>query len=282
MAHPALAALLCLGQLPSLELTLLGMLTVFSGYTAVYAINDVVDYRIDKEKMSQGLYSDSKEYLDGLLVRHPIAKGVLSLKQGIWWVSIWTLVALMGAYLLNPICIYIFIGGCLLEGIYCKLWRVSPLRALVNGIVKPLGAMAAMYVVDPSPSPMLLTAIFLWIFCWEIGGQNIPADWSDIEEDRAFKAKTIPVILGVVKAGILLLILLVASFFLNIFVFLIAPVSFDLWTYLAVVAVNCYLLLLPALRLLETYDRADVMVLFNKSSLLPLYVLFITLFSLVL
>jgi 4-hydroxybenzoate polyprenyltransferase len=282
MAHPALAALLCLGQLPSLELTLLGMLTVFSGYTAVYAINDVVDYRIDKEKMSQGLYSDSKEYLDGLLVRHPMAKGVLSLKQGIWWVSIWTLVALMGAYLLNPICIYIFIGGCLLEGIYCKLWRVSPLRALVNGIVKPLGAMAAMYAVDPSPSPMLLTAIFLWIFCWEIGGQNIPADWSDIEEDRAFKAKTIPVILGVVKAGILLLILLVASFFLNIFVFLIAPVSFDLWTYLAVVAVNCYLLLLPALRLLETYDRADVMVLFNKSSLLPLYILFITLFSLVL
>jgi len=281
MAHPAVAALLCLGQLPSLGKTFLGMLTVFSGYTAVYALNDVVDYRTDKEKMAQGLYSDSKEYLDGVLVRHPIAKGVLSLKQGLCWVLLWSLVALLGAYLLNPICMYIFIGGCILEGIYCKLWRVSPLRALVNGIVKPLGAMAAMYAVNPSPPPMLLAAMFLWIFCWEIGGQNIPADWSDIEEDRMFNAKTIPVIFGVVKAGILLLILLVASFFLNIFVFFIAPVSFDLWVYLTVVAVNCYLLLLPALRLLETNDRADVVVLFNKSSCLPLSILVITLFSLI-
>jgi 4-hydroxybenzoate polyprenyltransferase len=281
MAHPAVAALLCLGQLPSLGKTLLGMLTVFSGYTAVYALNDVVDYRTDKEKMAQGLYSDSKEYLDGVLVRHPMAKGVLSLEQGLLWVFIWALVALLGAYLLNPICMYIFIGGCVLEGTYCMLWRVSPLRALVNGIVKPLGAIAAMYAVDPSPSPMLLAAMFLWIFCWEIGGQNIPADWSDIEEDRTFNAKTIPIIFGVVKAGILLLILLVVSFFLNIFVFLIARVSFHLWAYLTVVAVNCYLLLLPALRLLETHNRADAMFLFNKSSYLPLSTLLITLFSLV-
>ena len=24
--------------------------------------------------------------------------------------------------------------------------------------------------------------IFFWLFFWEIGGQNIPADWHDIEE----------------------------------------------------------------------------------------------------
>jgi 4-hydroxybenzoate polyprenyltransferase len=282
MAHPAMAALLCLGRFPSFGTTLLGILTVFSGYTAVYALNDLVDYRTDKEKMAQGLYSDSTEYLDGVLVRHPMAKGALSLKQGLLWVLLWGVVALSGAYLLNPVCMYIFIGGCVLESIYCLLWRVSPLRTLVNGVVKPLGAMAAVFAVNPSPSPMLLIGVFLWIFCWEIGGQNIPADWADIEEDRRFNAKTIPVIFGAVKAGIISFILLIISFFLNIFVFLIAPLSFNLWAYLTVVVVNCYLLLLPALKLLETNDRANVMILFNKSSYMPLATLLVTLFALIL
>lgn len=281
MAHPAAAALLCLGHFPSVGRTLLGLLTVFSGYTAVYALNDVVDYHTDKEKMTGGLYSDSQEYLDGVLERHPMAQGALSFKQGVWWVFLWALVALFGAYLLNPVCMYIFLGGCMLEGIYCKLWRVSPWRTLVNGIVKPLGSIAAMYAVHPSPPPVLLATIFLWIFCWEIGGQNIPADWADIEEDRRFNAKTIPVVFGTVKAGILLMVLLTVSFFLNILVLRAAQISFELWAYLAVVAVNLYLLLLPAIRLYETKNRVDVMVMFNKSSYLPLPILFITALSLI-
>ena len=50
IATPALAALLCLGHFPPLVTTLLGVITVFSGYTAVYALNDLVDYRTDREK----------------------------------------------------------------------------------------------------------------------------------------------------------------------------------------------------------------------------------------
>ncbi len=276
MAHPATAALLCLGHFPSPDKIILGILTVFAGYTAVYALNDVVDYHTDKEKMSHGLFSDSREYLDGVLVRHPMAQGVLSFHKGLLWVILWGVVALLGAYLLNPVCMYIFIGGCVLEGIYCKLWRVSPLRALINGIVKPLGSIAAMYAVDPTPPLLLMALIFSWIFFWEIGGQNIPADWADIEEDRIFKAKTIPVILGTVKSGILLIALLMISFFLNILVFFAAPISFTFWSYLFVVAVNCYLLLRPAAKLYETKDRNDVMVLFNKASYLPLLILLIT------
>jgi hypothetical protein len=42
------------------------------------------------------------------------------------------------------------------------------------------------------------------------------------------------------------------------------------------------LLLLPALNLLENNDRANVMVLFNKSSYLPLTILLITLLALIL
>jgi 4-hydroxybenzoate polyprenyltransferase len=282
MAHPAIAALLCLGEFPSITKIILGLLTVFSGYTAVYALNDVMDYRTDKDKMRQGLYSDSQDYLDGVLVRHPMAQGILNYYSGIIWALSWALIALLGAYLLNPVCMYIFIGGCVLESIYCKLWRVSPFRALVNGVVKPLGSMAAMFAVDPTPPPLLLLSVFLWIFCWEIGGQNIPADWADIEEDRMFNAKTIPVTLGTVKAGILLLGLLVVSFFINIWVLFIAPLSFSLWAYLAAVAINYYFLLLPAKRVYETKDRADVMIMFNKASYLPLPILLVTVLTIVL
>jgi 4-hydroxybenzoate polyprenyltransferase len=45
LAAPALSALLWLGQFPSPWIVAIGLLTAFSGYTAVYALNDLVDYR---------------------------------------------------------------------------------------------------------------------------------------------------------------------------------------------------------------------------------------------
>ena len=51
LAAPALAALLWLGHFPPLGVIALGLLTVFAGYTAVYALNDVVDCRVDQEKL---------------------------------------------------------------------------------------------------------------------------------------------------------------------------------------------------------------------------------------
>ena len=53
MATPGLAAMLWLGKVPSLPVLLLGILTAFAGYTAVYALNDVVDYRVDREKIRE-------------------------------------------------------------------------------------------------------------------------------------------------------------------------------------------------------------------------------------
>jgi hypothetical protein len=48
LATPALAALLCYGGLPPFGVIILGLLTGFAGYTAVYALNDLVDYRVDQ------------------------------------------------------------------------------------------------------------------------------------------------------------------------------------------------------------------------------------------
>jgi len=64
MTTPCLAALLWLGAFPPFKVILVGLLTVFAGYSAVYALNDLIDYRSDKKKMEEGLFQDSDSYLD--------------------------------------------------------------------------------------------------------------------------------------------------------------------------------------------------------------------------
>jgi 4-hydroxybenzoate polyprenyltransferase len=270
MAGPALAALLCLGHFPPLQVTLIGLITLFAGYTAVYALNDVIDYQTDKKKVRIGGYCDGENYLDGALIRHPMAKGALSLSAGLLWTICWGLVALAGAWWLNPVCLYIFLTGCILEGLYCILWRVSPLRAVVNGLVKTLGAVAAVYAVNPAPSILFLSVLFLWIFCWEIGGQNIPNDWTDIEEDRHFKAQTIPIRLGTQRASIISMAALTATLFLNFILLWVSPLVFSPLLLAAALAVNVWLLLWPALQLAQEQERRAAMILFNKASYYPL------------
>jgi 4-hydroxybenzoate polyprenyltransferase len=273
IATPALAALLCLGRFPSFRTTLLGLITVFAGYTAVYALNDLVDYRTDREKVRSGGYGDGEEFLDGVLVRHPLAKDALTLPEGMLWAGGWALVAMAGAWLLNPVCFYIFLGGALLETIYCLLLRVTPLRALINGIVKSLGAVAAVFAVNPQPSIMFLAILTGWILFWEIGGQNIPNDWTDIDEDRRLKAKTIPVKLGLGRAAMLSMACLVAAFMSTFLLVWISPLAFGPVLLLAVAGLGVWLLLLPALRLVEASDRRRAMDLFNKASHFPLSLL---------
>ena len=273
LATPAMAALLCLGRFPSPAVVLLGLITVYAGYTAVYALNDLVDYRTDREKVRVGGYNDGEDFLDGVLVRHPLAKGVLTLPEGILWAAGWAVVAMVGAWLLNPICFYIFLAGGVLEVVYCRLWRVTPLRAVVNGVVKSLGAVAAVFAVDPHPSPIFLGVLLGLVFFWEIGGQNIPNDWTDIEEDRHFKAKTIPVKLGLARAALMSQACLVAAYLLTFLLIWISPLTFGAIHLLAVAGLGLWLLLLPVLRLVEQNDRRKAMDLFNKASHYPLSLL---------
>jgi 4-hydroxybenzoate polyprenyltransferase len=281
MAAPALAALLCVGHFPPLPVTLIGIITVFAGYTAVYALNDIVDLRTDRLKVAIGGYRDDESYVDGLMIRHPMAKGALRLPAGLAWAGGWAVIALAGAFWLNPACVYLFAAGCLLEGVYCRLWRVTPLRSLINGAVKTLGAIAAAFAVDPSPPIPFLCFLFMWLFMWEIGGQNIPNDWTDIEEDRRFNAQTIPVRLGLRRATSLIVICLVAALFLSLAVLWASPLPFGVFYLLAALAIHVFMLLRPAFLLGHHRRRGDAMALFNKASYYPLAVLLLVLVRLV-
>jgi 4-hydroxybenzoate polyprenyltransferase len=280
MATPVLAALLCLGHFPSLAVTIVGLIAVFAGYTAVYALNDLIDYRVDKKKVCIGGYCDGEGYIDGALMRHPLAKGALSWSAGLLWMICWALIAMAGAWWLNPVCLFIFLGGCVLEGVYCLLWRVTPLRAVVNGVVKTLGGVAAAFAVNPAPSWLFLLTLFLWLFFWEIGGQNIPNDCTDLEEDRHFKSQTVPIRLGLRRSALICLVTLTATLFLNFALVGVSPLVFGPLLLAATLAVNIWLLLWPALQLAEQPERSSAMQLFNRASYYPLATLVLVLIGL--
>ena len=273
MCTPAFGALLWLGQIPSLFIVVIGLITTFAGYTAVYALNDVVDYKVDKQKAARGGLSSNGNDLDGLLVRHPMAQGFLSFKEGVFWSLAWSLMALIGAFILNPICVLIFVGGCALETIYCLLWRVSPFRTFISGAVKTSGAIAAVFAVDPSPSGIYLIMLFLLLFFWEIGGQNIPNDWSDYYEDRQMDAKTIPIRWGLSIANRIILITIALSLGMSAVIFYFSRADYGFIFVVLSLAVGGYLLLLPALKLNDSRKRSDALALFNKASYYPLALL---------
>jgi len=270
MATPGLAALLWLGEFPSLGTVVIGLITTFAGYTAVYALNDLVDYRTDKEKLRLGGFQDSRNYLDAAIIRHPLAQGFLTVKEGFTWAGVWSVVALLGAFLLNPVCVLIFLAGCSLEIIYCLMWKISPFRSLVSGAVKTSGALAAIFAVDPDPSIPFLLVLFLWLFFWEIGGQNIPNDWAEIEEDRQLQARTILVQYGAEKASGIILGSLVLAVVMNLLLVRMPFQRFEVPYLAAFLLIELVLLILPAYRLFKTRQRGDALTLFGKASYYPL------------
>ncbi len=269
LATPALSALLWLGAFPSPWVVSVGLLTAFAGYTAVYALNDLVDYRNDLERARNGLIKDSTDYLDRVFVRHPLAQGVLSYRKGLAWAAFWALIALAGAYTLGTICALLFIGGVVLEATYCLLLKVTHLRVLVSGLVKTLGGIAAVFAVDPSPSPVFLILLFLFLFSWEVGGQNLPADWHDIDQDTELGHTTIPVLWGAKASSRLILSSLVFAVLLGTYM-LSAGRHYSFFCTAGSLVLGLFLLIEPAYRASRTTSINDVDVLFAKASLYPL------------
>lgn len=273
MTTPVFGACLWLGGLPDIGVILLGIITVFSGYTAVYALNDVVGYRVDRRSMREvgTLGKDRSNDLDSALVAHPMAQGLLSFSEGILWTLFWSVLAITGAYLLNPVCALIFLAGCLLEAVYCLLLKVSPLRTVVAGVVKTLGTMAAVYAVDPSPAPLFVASLFLVLFLWEIGGQNIPNDCTDVEGDIRQGARTLTISLGVRGSAALMIVTLALAVPLTFLPLYLSPFHFGPPATFAVLFMGGWLLLLPACRFQSRLGKEEAMSLFNRASYYPLF-----------
>ena len=119
MTAPVLTALLWLGHFPTPGVLLLGMVTAFAAYTAIYAVNDLADYHTDTANYGGGTV-DTTGYLDAVFVRHPLAQGKLGLGQGKAWALGWGVLALAGAWALNPACAGLLLLGAGLEVVYAS------------------------------------------------------------------------------------------------------------------------------------------------------------------
>jgi 4-hydroxybenzoate polyprenyltransferase len=279
LAAPALSALLWLGHFPAWEKVGLGLLTAFSGYMSVYALNDVVDYRGDREKIRRKGVRTLNGDVDSFLSLHPMALGTLTAREGFIWMLGWALLALLGSFLLSPICTGIFLIACLLEITYCRLLRITYLRGILSGIVKNSGGIAAVFAVDPHPSPLFLAVLFAWFFFWEIGGQNIPNDWIDLEEDQELQAKTIPVRFGPRASMSIIFSSLIAAVGLGAAMYWVLPAGLGMLYPAAAILGGFYFLLLPAYHLSRTKASREISLLFNRASYYPVFMLLMIILS---
>ena len=282
LATPMAVALLCIGRFPDFSTILIGMITVFAGYTCIYALNDVTDYNLDRRRMGDIGVEPVCFDLDCIFVRHPLAQGLLPLMGGVAWTVFWGVVALTGAVLLNPVCAGIFIIGAILEVIYCKLYQWTQWKILIAAVVKTLGSLAAIFAVNPEPPVTFVLMICIWIALWEVGGQNIPNDLVDMDEDGRLGGKTIPVVYGPNSAVMLIIIALISSFLLGLGLVFMSPIQMEGVYLLGGLLSGVFFLLLPLKTFLAGGDTSKAINLFNRASLYPVGILSTTVFCLLL
>ena len=116
---------------------------------------------------------------------------------------------------------------------------------------------------------LFLVFLFLVIFFWEIGGQNAPNDWTDIEEDRRLGARTIPVAAGLERTRDIIMGTLLLALLATLVMFLLSQTAFVAFDYLLTLAVGTALLLWPAWILYDSRRKIDAMRLFNRASYFP-------------
>lgn len=273
LAAPGFAAVIWLGQIPNWKITLLGLATGFAAYTAVYALNDLMGISGDREKFSRGAIKEGYA-VEASALRYPLAQDALSRRAGLIWFLVWFALALLGSWFLNPIIILVLTAAALLEILYCLLHKVTYWRVIISGLVKSGGPMAAALMVDPSPELLRLLPLFGWVFFWEVGGQNVPADWNDTEEDRRLNAKTIPLQLGFRTAGQISLTALFLSILISLVLARISPANLG-WMYgIGALLAGFFLLLLPAWRLYRNREDGRLAArLFDRASWYPLAML---------
>ena len=271
IAMPGFAALLWLGHFPTWQVLGVCLVTALAGYTAIYALNDLIGVKDDKEKVVGGLKAGYA--VEASNMRYPLAQNLISMKGGLAWFAFWFAIAVIGIWWLNPWILLILFGAAVLEVVYVKLLKLTWWRTLISALVKSAGPVAAVFAVIPEPSWAGLALMLAWLMPWEIAGQNIPADWNDIEEDRRIGARTIPLVFGLRAASVLVVLLLSLTVALSVLLLQLSPLALGWPFQLALVVAGLFLLVLPAIRLARTLDGRQAARLFDRASLYPLALL---------
>ncbi len=280
VATPAMAALLYLGRFPDYFTIILGLVTAFAGYTAVYALNDIVDVRVDRQRLSLSSTEQQLFDVDEIFVRHPVAQGLISYGDAILWFLFWGSIAIVGAWALNPYCGLLFVLSASLEAVYCRLLKISHLKIVPSAIVKASGGVAGVLAVDPDPSMAFVGILILWLASWEIGGQNIANDIVDMDNDSRVNARTTLTVKGLKDAIFYLVLASGMAFLGGLAIYAVSGQGVG-WLYpLGAGFLGWYLIIGPARDLYMEPEPVTASRLFNRASYLPLAFLVLTTISL--
>jgi 4-hydroxybenzoate polyprenyltransferase len=278
VAQPALGAWLAAGGFPGLRVTLLGLVAATAGFLSVFALNDLLDRRADAEAVriaadqtvtaprpfGEGPAADvpgGTEFdLDVAFMRHPLAQGALSLREGVLWVTGLGLVSLVTAFLIRPVCALLFAACVCLEALYCGLRRRSWLKFLPAGIMVGLGGLAGWLAVGTMGPPA--GAFFALLLVWEIAGRNLSNDLADRHGDALVGITTVATVFGPAasRVGILTGALIIPF---------VGALQQGTALLRALLGLACLATMtVPAIRLWRR-GEADAQRYFNQASLLP-------------
>lgn len=275
LAQAALATVLALKGLPSLRIVLMGSIACLSGSYALTATNDLFDYQIDKERLKH-LRTVEGFDVGQIFIRQPLARGIICFRTGVIWILSLSTISLIFAYLIKPSLVFVALIIGLLVITYSALSRLSVLKLIIVGILVSLGAAAGWLAVSNHSN--LLLIFVLWMFFWEIGGRNIPNDFTDLEEDENLDLKTIPVKLGKKRASQICFTCLLVSFGISIILAILADIN--QFFVIAVSLIGFTMLLVPGYRLLRKPEPQVSLRLFNFACFYPFTVLTALLLSL--
>lgn len=198
ISEPAAGALLAAGAFPSLRVVSLGLVAALAGYFCVYSLNDLLDLKADREDLS--LSPDDPEawrpevtHLDITTLRHPVAAGALPLWAAATWVTVLGVVGLVAAYLLRPLCAWLFLGCAALEVVYCSLRQRTWLKVVPAATLVAMGGLAGWFAVGKATWGAL--AFFFLLFGWEVS-RNLSNDLADVSHDRRVGITTLASIHG--------------------------------------------------------------------------------------
>ena len=188
VSEPVLGAMLATGTIPSLRVCLLGVLAALAGYLCVYSLNDLLDLRADREEIRVSspdplAWKPEVPHMDVMTLRHPVAAGALPL-----WAAIdlgracWGSIGLAAAYLLRPLCAYLFVGCAALGDHLLQPAPPAPgSKSSRPRTMVAVGGLAGWFAVGEATWGAL--AFFFLLFGWETG-RNLTNDLADVMHDR--------------------------------------------------------------------------------------------------
>ena len=197
------------------------------------------------------------------------------------WCAGWGIVAVVGAYLLNPFCVVVFGIAAVMEWLYCKLLRISHLKVIPSAIVKATGGLAGVYAVNPDPALGFVAIIFLWLAAWEVGGQNVANDIVDMDDDVRVFARTTATMLGQREAVFVLVSSVSMATTGGVVIYWLSGLGTGIIYPIGAVILSWKLLLQPAREVYLDPGPRTAAVLFNNASYLPASFLALTVLAII-